>query len=194
MWRAKMFNAKVIDDFLTKDQCEYLINVAASIEPWENGGSDFWDNRSLNAINIYKNIDKNAGTLLYNIRTKIKEEIFKAYSLDKEVYPDLMQIVRWFPGLEQSPHADDMKNSEGNERFHHRHFGAIIYLNDDYKGGHTYYPQYGIEVTPKAGTLAVHPGDADHLHGVTKIEDGIRYTVASFWTFEEGKFDGWSVP
>jgi hypothetical protein len=189
-----MFNAKVIDNLLTKEECDYLIDVVSKVEPWENGGSDFWNNRSLNAVNVYKNIDKAAGILLHSIRDDIKKAIMQAYSLDKEIYPDLTQVVRWFPGQEQHPHADDMTNTQGNDGFHHRHFGAIIYLNDTYTGGHTYYPQYGLEVTPKVGALAVHPGDPDHLHGVTKVEGGVRYTIASFWTFEEGKFDGWSVP
>ena len=52
-----MFNAKVIDSFLTNDECTYLIDVVSKVEPWENGGSEFWNNRSLNAINIYKNIE-----------------------------------------------------------------------------------------------------------------------------------------
>jgi hypothetical protein len=39
--------------------------------------------------------------------------------------------------------------------------------------------------------LAVHPGDPEHLHGVTKVENGMRYTLASFWTQEEEYFDGW---
>jgi hypothetical protein len=189
-----MFNAKVVDSFLTSDECTYLIDVVSKVEPWENGGSEFWNNRSLNAVNIYKNIDKEAGALLYRIRNNIKNAIMDVYELDKEVYPDLTQIVRWFPGMKQSPHADDMTNTEGNDSFHHRHFGSIIYLNDSYTGGHTYYPQYNLEVTPKVGSLAIHPGDADHLHGVTEVEGGIRYTVASFWTFEEGKFDGWALP
>jgi hypothetical protein len=188
-----MFNAKVIDNVLTKEECDYLISVVTKVEQWEFGGSEFWNNRSLNAVNIYNNIDKAAGTLLHSVRDDIKKAIIESYNLDQEVYPDLTQIVRWFPGQEQSPHADDMTNSDGNEWFHHRHFGAIIYLNDDYEGGHTYYPQYNLEVTPKVGSLAIHPGDPDHLHGVTKVEGGLRYTIASFWTLDKEYFDGWTI-
>lgn len=188
-----MFNAKVIDNILTKEECDYLLDVVTKVEQWEFGGSEFWNNRSLNAVNIYNNIDKAAGTLLHSVRDDIRKAIIEAYELDRDVYPDLTQIVRWFPGQEQSPHADDMTNSEGNDWFHHRHFGAIIYLNDDYQGGHTYYPQYDLEVTPKVGSLAIHPGDPDHLHGVTKVEGGLRYTIASFWTFDKEYFDGWTI-
>ena len=98
-----------------------------------------------------------------------------------------------FPETEQPAHADDMTNYEGMEWFHHRHYGAILYLNDDYKGGHTFYPQHNFEIIPKAGTLALHPGDTNHLHGVTKIKNSKRYTIASFWTREKKYSDGWSL-
>ena len=188
-----MFNPKIIKNFLTKEECNYLLNVVKNIEPWETGGSEFWSNRSLNGINIYNNIDKIAGELIYDIRNRIAKTIKEKYDLNDEVYPDLCQIVRWFPGQEQAPHADDMKNAENHEWFHHRQYGAIIYLNDDYDGGHTYYPEHSFSITPEAGALAIHLGDEEHIHGVTKIEKSIRYTIASFWTLDRGYFDGWTI-
>lgn len=186
-----MFNAKVIDNFLSTKEVNTLLEYAKSVSEWETGGSEFWSNRSLNAINIMiKN--KEVGNLLYNIRQKIANQILKEYNL-KEIYPDLFQMVRWFPGQEQPPHADDMKNTKGTEWFHHREFGAIIYLNKNYTGGKTYYPNYGIEIQPEPGRLAIHPGDENHLHGVTKIENGMRYTLASFWTQDKTYFDGWVI-
>jgi prolyl 4-hydroxylase len=188
-----MFSPKIVENFLTKDDCQYLIDVATSIEKWETGGNEFWDNRSLNAVNIYNNVDKMAGRLLYVIREKIGEAIKEQYKLDHDVYPDLCQIVRWFPGQEQHPHADDMKNTQGNDWFHHREYGAILYLNDNYSGGHTYYPNHNFDIKPKTGTLAIHLGDEEHLHGVTKVENNMRYTIASFWTTDKEYFDGWTL-
>jgi hypothetical protein len=77
--------------------------------------------------------------------------------------------------------------------YEHRAYGSIIYLNDTYEGGHTYYKNFNHEVTPKAGALAVHPGDSEHLHGVTEIKDGMRYTIASFWTLDKGKSHDWPI-
>jgi len=188
-----MFNPKIIKNFLTNEECKYLIQTIKNVEPWESGGSDFWNNRSLNGPHIYSNIDKMAGRLIYNIRDRIAETIKKEYNLVNDVYPDLSQIVRWFPGQEQPPHSDDMKEVSGHEWFHHRHYGSIIYLNDDYEGGNTYYPNHNFSIKPEIGTLAIHPGDEEHLHGVTKIEKSIRYTIASFWTLDKEYFDGWKI-
>jgi hypothetical protein len=82
-------------------------------------------------------------------------------------------------------------HKESLEWFNHREYGAIIYLNDNYSGGHTYYPNHNFDIAPAVGKLAIHPGDPEHLHGVSKIEDGVRYTLASFWTQDEKYFDGW---
>jgi hypothetical protein len=190
-----MFNAKTKDNIISKDEAKYILDIITKIDPWESGGDDFWNNRSLNSFTIYEKHDKELGKFLYNLRDKVAESIKEMYSLDKDVYPDLFQAVRWFPGMDQRPHADDMTNSpDADDFFHHRHFGAIIYLNDDYSGGETYYPEHNVSIRPEVGKLAVHPGDPNHLHGVSKVEGGMRYTLASFWTFDEEFFDGWTIP
>jgi hypothetical protein len=187
-----MFKAKVVENFLSKEDCEYLISVVRDIEPWQSGGSDFWDNRTFNVIDIHNDIDIKAGKILYDLKLKIEQSIKNLYN-EKNIYPDVMQMIRWFPGMEQPPHADDMTNYEGNDWFYHRHYGVILYLNDDYEGGHTFYPQHNFEIVPKAGTLAIHPGDPEHLHGVTQIKNSNRYTVSSFWTREKEYDNGWVI-
>ena len=189
-----MFNAKTIKNFLSDEESQKIVNFAKSIERWEDGGSEFWNNRSLNAQNIYRDYDKEIGELLYETKEKVKTAIQSLYGLN-QVYPDLMQIIRWFPGMEQPPHADDMTDHDDPELdwFKHREYGAIIYLNDDYEGGETYYPQHEKSISPEIGKLAVHPGTPDHMHGVTEIKNNIRYTIASFWTTDKEYADDWTI-
>lgn len=191
---GNMFNAKTISNFISKNEAEEIVNIVKTIEPWDNPEEGFWQNRVLNVGTIYTNHSKELAMLIYNIKLKIEDAITELYG-GKKVFADLLQVVRWFPGMEQTPHADDMTDSdaEGLDWFHHRHFGAILYLNDDYKGGHTYYPQHNKEIIPEIGKLAVHPGSPDHMHGVSKIEDGVRYTIASFWTYNKAYNNDWSL-
>lgn len=186
------FNAITIQNFISKSDAKMLVDFATGIDSWEQSDLEFWNDRSLNAIYIYENHNKEIGKYLYDLRNKIADAIKNHYKLDN-VYPDLTQIIRWYPGQEQHPHADDMTNVENTDWFHHRHFGAILYLNDDYLGGETYYPDHGISIKPETGMLAIHPGDTNHMHGVTKIEGGTRYTVASFWTKDVEYFDNWTI-
>jgi hypothetical protein len=187
-----MFNAKIIKNFISKEDCKHLIDIATSQDIWENAGSSFWNDRVLNYSSILK-FDKRAASIMLNANIECGNIIKNNYNLNHNVYSDTLQVVRWFPEMEQSPHADDMTNS-GIKGFEHRSFGSIIYLNDNYSGGHTFYPNFDIEVVPETGSLAIHPGDPEHLHGVTKIEDNMRYTIASFWTFDKEKSHEWPVP
>ena len=88
--------------------------------------------------------------------------------------------------MNQPPHCDDMSDSKKeNKNFNHRYFGCVIYLNDDYIGGETFYPDHNFKIVPKSGTLAIHLGDCNHRHGVTEVKENTRYTIASFWSFDK---------
>lgn len=183
-----MFNAKIQDNFLTQEEIDTLLEFAINKEKWEDGGSDFWNNRSLNAPVLMKSSskkDNEIGKMLYRIADRMGYLLKTLYN-EKEIYCDTFQIVRWFEGQEQPPHCDDMKNHDNTDEvfkpYHHRDYGAIVYLNNDYVGGKTFYPQHDQEITPEPGKLAIHPGGVDHMHGVTKISGGMRFTLASFWT------------
>jgi hypothetical protein len=110
-----MFRAKTVDNVVSQEEANAILDFVKGIDPWEYGGSDFWDNRSLNAINVYKNHSEEIGKLLYDIRARVGEEIKKLYEVP-EIYPDLFQVVRWFPGMEQQPHADDMTDAMEHEK------------------------------------------------------------------------------
>lgn len=187
-----MFNAKTFEKFIDIEECKYLVEFAKNSNLWESGGGNgFWDNRVINYYAVLL-VDPKAAKILMDSNNRCREIINKNYSLSENVYSDTLQIVRWFPGMEQPPHADDMSNTDV-QGFDHRVFGSIIYLNDDYSGGKTYYPNFNFEIIPEPGKLAIHPGDPEHLHGVTKINDNIRYTISSFWTFKKEFSHEWLI-
>lgn len=180
-----LFKAKTFENFIDKKDIDMLLLFAEETESWESG-SGVWKDRVINPEFMILRGRKDLAIVMNQIREKIKSTLEAEYGNGKEIYCDLIQLIRWFPGMEQPPHADDMKNvPDASDWFHHRDFGVILYLNDNYQGGHTYYPDYDFDITPVSNMLAAHPGDDDHMHGVTKVEGGMRYTVASFWTFDK---------
>ena len=188
-----MFNAKIIKDFISKEDCQYLIDSIKNIELWESGG-DFWNNRVLNISTIHE-IDKKSALIVINAVEKAQKTIKDLYELEYDVYTDILQVVRWFPGMEQPLHSDDMTETD-IKGFDHRLYGSVIYLNNDFKGGETFYrhpDESPIKIIPEIGKFAVHPGDPDHMHGVTRVRDGIRYTIATFWTAEKERAYDYSL-
>jgi hypothetical protein len=186
-----MNKAKTVEDFISKEDCDYLVNLAETTDMWEGGGNEFWDGRVINYTTILKH-DRYAAEIMLDANIRCKSFIDSTFDCEDPVYSDTLQMIRWFPGMEQHPHADDMTNTD-IKGFEHRVFGSIIYLNNNYDGGHTFYPNFDFEIIPEKGKLAVHPGDAEHLHGVTKITGGLRYTIASFWTHDKGKSYDWPI-
>lgn len=186
-----MFNIKIIENFISKEDCEYLVDLVKDSILWESGGSDFWDNRVINYHKLLE-YDRDAAIIMLDANIRCGQKIKEEYNLDTSVYSDTLQIVRWFPGMSQPPHADDMSNTD-IDGFSHRAFGSIIYLNDNYDGGNTFYPNFNFDIIPKSGSLAIHPGDPEHLHGVTEVKKSIRYTLASFWTLNKRMGYDWTI-
>jgi len=57
-------------------------------------------------------------------------------------------------------------------------FGVAIYLNDDFTGGELIYPDLGLSVTPKPGSMVIH--DASLKHQVFPVVKGQRYSITTF--------------
>lgn len=187
-----MFRAKIKENFISNDNCKDIIDSVKNTNLWTPVPGSSWDRRSIHINTIYSKLDENIFFIIKDATLRIKQIIEDEFDLNKEVYPDTACINRWFPGMHQDPHADDMTNT--NIRgFENRVFGSIIYLNVNYGGGHTYYPDYNIYIVPEIGKLAIHPGGVDHIHGVTKIENNIRYTISSFWTYKKDEGIDWEL-
>ena len=58
-----------------------------------------------------------------------------------------------------------------------RSFAYQIYLNDNFGGGETFFPEQNIYIKPKPNHLVIFDSSIDH--GVTKVENEPRYTIVS---------------
>lgn len=63
----------------------------------------------------------------------------------------------------------------------HSHLSLVVKLNDEFDGGGTYFPKYGLLSNPeRVGTATIHPGQITHRHGARPIYSGRRYIIVSF--------------
>ena len=90
---------------------------------------------------------------------------------DPNIVLDYVGVVRWPVGTFMRPHFD--KNDIHGPDV----FAAMIYLNDDFGGGHTLFNDYDIQ--PKTGKLIIF-SNSELLHWVSEVEGSDRY-VLSFW-------------
>ncbi|HTW35335.1 MAG TPA: 2OG-Fe(II) oxygenase [Rhizomicrobium sp.] len=107
----------------------------------------------------------------------------------RPLYSDTAQLVRWHEGQELTPHADNIEPDGHPNATPHRAFSSLIYLNDDYDGGETYFPGYGVRLAPSAGALVLFGAGPQYVHGVTRVTRGQRYTYAGWFTFDKDRED-----
>lgn len=184
----------MISSKFTLDDLAHIRDYAEShTRQFGDLSSGFWDGRVINAPYIE---DEELRNKLLANRNFLKEQLAITLQLvsTDPLYADTLQIVRWLPGYELQPHAD-RENPDGTPHpFPWREFASVTFVNDDFDGGILYFPQRDLTVKPLPGTSIIFPGNAQYLHGVTKITSGIRYTVVSFFTHDATRADIYDRP
>ena len=189
-----------LENFMTEEEIDFLESSAKNITIWditeshvnENGttiyDANYWKDRVATRPSLDKN-DPKIGPVIDGLFQKLQPIIENFYKV--KVQPTGQTIVRWLPGQFQKPHADkelhDGPDAGLPNDFPYYDIASLFYLNDDYEGGEIYWPLQGVRIKPKRGAAYFFPGDMNYIHGVSKIEKGIRYTCPFFWTIKSHK-------
>ena len=92
------------------------------------------------------------------------------------------RLNKYDVGGYMSKHCDNIHHSHG-QKWGYPHVTILLYLNDDYVGGHTQFDNIhgGVwyDVKPKTGKLLIF-SNREYLHHVSRVQSGTRY-VLSFW-------------
>ena len=179
---------KIIDSFLTKNECKEIINLAKK--------NTFYDSKvKLNTIQKNHRTSKTSW-LKFDKNNKILNKIYEKYSKLVNIPKNFigsMQIIYYDKNGFFNEHQDqcysdsdyckDLTNSRGA-----RFCNLFIYLNDDFKGGETTFPKLNLKIKPKTGKVIlfymlnsagtkVHPFA---IHSGEKIKSGIKM-AANLW-------------
>lgn len=176
----------IVHNFASNDECDQLVAYANQNEhlfgQLGNPRTNFWDGRSLSEGAASMQIKY----LMRAIAKRMNLELERV-SANGVLVPDLLNITRWIPGYELTPHADREEPDGSPHGMPWRDFAALMYLNDDYKGGEIYFPNQHLTIKPKKGDFVCFPGTLEFLHGVKETTSGIRYTLTSFYTYDKTK-------
>jgi prolyl 4-hydroxylase len=177
-----------IDDFLSKEECEYFVNqIESNNQPSqvsENYGANITSFRTSSTSNLNPNDEKVNG-LKNRIATYLKLDVNKGESL---------QGQRYKPGQYFKPHNDFFHGSSyeteclysGN-----RTHTFMIYLNDVEEGGETAFINLNKKVTPKSGKAVIWANMENSkandlfLHEGCEVKKGAKYIITSWWRENE---------
>ena len=170
------------DNFLSESECRLLIHYQKKhsnndVSKWSlNDYNTNWSNRTVKLDKVDNDFIRR---LVEIVKYRISILCAKSYNADY-VYPEYCDLVYWAPGMSLGVHADNMSHF-----FSHRDFSAVIYLNDNYEGGKTFFKDTGYEVQPKTGKLIYFTSGKEDAHGVTEVISGDRYSFTLWFTKNE---------
>ena len=172
-------------NLLSRAQCQLLIDCFERNRAGfaARTGSDYWDGRYIWS-NSLPRTELDALRLMQQLRHYSTLRVMLRFSPGKFVYSDTAQLVCWPPGVELTPHADNIEPNGTPNTTPHRAFSSILYLNNDYEGGETFFPGHQLRLRPRPGTLVLFGAGRDYVHGVTEVRSGMRYTYAGWFTFD----------
>jgi hypothetical protein len=168
-------------NIISLDECEILIDYQKN-NSTNNEVGEFWNNRVVSSYNdeIRYLTDKIHGKII-----NMCEELY-----NKKVYLEFSNLVYWGVGMKLDKHADNhyIDNPQKLHYSPNRNYSSVLYLNDDFTGGETYFCNYNFEVKPESGTVILFSSGKDHIHGVNEVLSGERYTMSTWYT-EDKNFE-----
>lgn len=175
----------VYDDLITEEYCQKLIDkfeTNPQCHSKKHLDQDEWS-RNFTQINFYQNpiFHEDAAHL-----GRIFQEAIEHYKKDNQVKQGMwpkefryeqIRMKRYLPGgKERFDLHVDVTDKDSARRF----LVVFFYLNGDFKGGETVFPQLGIAAKPKAGRLIMFPPMWQWLHQANPILSGSpKYIVGT---------------
>lgn len=161
-----------VDNFFSEEKCDQILAWFKNKKKESiNGGNGLFNNRTTpyNTIDdLY--IKQLVNSFRFDITT-LAQNLFKT-----NLYPDYTDLVYWPSGLSMDVHADAVWLDGSPAKFPYRYCAGVCYLNDNYKGGETYFPNFNQISKPKKGKVVLFPSNLEYQHGVKQIT-GERYTM-----------------
>ncbi|MFK7846953.1 MAG: prolyl hydroxylase family protein [Rhodothermales bacterium] len=113
------------------------------------------------------------------IRSIVRPIIYQRWNHDILRHTSV-QLVRYTAGDFFAVHRDN------GSSFNERYYTVVCYLNDDFDGGGTYFPDSDYTVQPEAGKAVIFP--SDYLHRANEILKGVKY-IAVIWMLDTPPVD-----
>lgn len=156
-------------NFLSRSQCAAIIEIAKKTG-WKDGILGARD-RVADVVWLYGNDE-----VLVRLRERVAE--ITGLAINQQ---EVIHITRYGVGGEYKAHHDYFGNTVND-----RTKTALVYLNDDFDGGETFFPVLNQSIHPEAGKLVLWDNqtngmpNADTLHAGLPVTKGTKYLL-SIW-------------
>ena len=163
----------------------YYFNSKIRIDPRVDFNNPTFNNR----IVYFESIkDIYIRDLVEGYVKQIMEKLKSNYNITIPIYPDSIHLVKWETGHELGEHADAFYADGRPNYTPYRKYSSIVYLNEDFEGGTFQFTKGNCdEIQPETGLLVAFTAGLDDMHKVNRVNKGIRYTLACWFTDDPTK-------
>ena len=191
-------------DVFSKDECAGLIEVIPSDRYFAAEGFDFVTKKGIpteyRSNSTYIDREYRLASLQYKLAELIEEELGDTFPNKKDCIELPLQIQRYNVGQQYKAHVDFFNRANEPKSFEvDRVASVVVYLNDDFEGGETYFTALNINVKPKAGMALFfrydynEPRDRKNtFHAGMPVSSGVKYIVTAFIRSEPLRFGNWN--
>lgn len=95
------------------------------------------------------------------------------FEMNEPLYHEPYQALKYRPSEEYKAHYDGGTISG-------RCISAVIYLNDDYEGGHIEFPNFKVKIKPEKGMLILFPSNFAYRHIAHPVLQGTKYSLVTW--------------
>lgn len=194
--KCKNYAVMEIENFLSADVCDHIIETAK-----QKGivDSTIIDDRGTRVLDLFTR--KSKQTWLTDSESQEVQTISERVSMITDMpksHQEDMQVVAYPAGGYYNPHFDASFHPDVipnmNRGCGPRLYTFLIYLNDDYEGGETDFPEIGVTIKPKKGKAILFQNiDANQdlipesMHAGCPVKNGTKWIANKWirvWPFE----------
>lgn len=170
---------KIIDDFLTETECRELIDYCYKENLFSRSKVDL-----SNGVEDTEHPTRTSFSAIIEDRNcELSKRLFiKASSILERPISQIekIQCVRYYPTQQFGLHFDSSKENN-------REYTLLIYLNEDFSEGETFFPEIDLKIKPKIGRCIIfknidtyHENILHSVHSGLPVRNGIKY-ACNIW-------------
>lgn len=165
----------IVDNFVSTDLCNLIINNYKKKVTKKSMTSGFHSNHRTSSSHTLERDCPEMEEITINLSSQLFSDIN---------FFEKPQIHKYEENQEYHEHYDarDLSKIDDNN-FNQRRNTAIIYLNDDFLGGCTYFNYKRIKITPKKGRLLLFENcfkGTDYIHPLS-MHSGLKVKKGTKW-------------
>ena len=180
----------VIERLLEPELCNHILQITEQFE-LEQAGIELQkvdtQIRSNSSLYLDNNdpLLKSTNDLLLSKVSVIQKLLYQNYGI---AFPhaETCTILRYQPGEFYKRHIDNLllrsRLEEAAKGIPIRDVSIVGYLNEDFRGGETYFDRQNLKVKPKMGDVVVFPSFWTHPHQSLPVTEGVKYSFVT-WLF-----------